>query len=103
LTQLTHLVCGEHFRNLLRKAADRCPNARIIAVGQYPILSSRSDIDLLHLFLKGLFIQSIPGHSFEDAFAGLPLHGDTIKAKVVALSILFWKESMKANQDAVNA
>src|SRR5207253_7570763 len=41
--------------------------------------------------------------SFEDAFARLPLHDDAIKAKVVALSILFWKESMKANQDAVDA
>ncbi len=102
LKTLTHLFFHQHLARLLRAVAARCPNAKIIVVGQYPVLSRWSEIGLVDLFLRGLFVHPGGTGGLNDLFAALGLTQLSVKDRVVDLSILFWRESNLAIQAAVN-
>jgi len=74
LKRQIHLHCGESLKTLLQAIRRRCPASKIIAVGQYPILTPKSDLHLLGLFL----------------------------GRVIANCMFFWTESTIAIQSAVD-
>jgi hypothetical protein len=99
LATLTHLYCHDHLLLLLQNTVARCPNARIIVTGYFPILSAQSDPDLLHLFLQTHFINIPTLPELEETFTQPPR--EVIFDKVVTLATTFWQTSTSAMQAAV--
>jgi lysophospholipase L1-like esterase len=102
LSTLTDLYCHDHLAGLLPEVLDRFSKARVIVTGYFPILSERSDPDLLHRFLQSHFI-SIPSVSEAEIAIGntLGLDRNAIMDKVVLLAKTFWQESTTAIQKVV--
>src|SRR5262249_51213331 len=59
LVTLTNLYCHDHLVVILREVLNRCANAKVVVTGYFPILSERSNVTLVHLFLHAHFI-SVP-------------------------------------------
>lgn len=51
LRELIHQYCGEAMRGLLEQTVETFPNAQIVVVGYFPIISTKSDINKISRYL----------------------------------------------------